>query len=382
MHVCVLMPVLDTFKGGNHLPLLGACPSVQFTVLTNRTKPQNPVLPPNVRVLTLPARIGSYYGGFADALFAQSVLRTYPPRHAFWTQFDVIHLNQTFGPALRRLRETGRPVCLLIHHPVTVDRALAMQESRWPVTLLWRLKYVLLWRWQRALCRSGIAVVTVSRTAAERIASDYGLDVSGIRVVPNGIEGGGAPSVSPAKTEFDVIAIGSFLHPRKGFPYLLKVYQSLSAAGYRLADVGRRSEQQKAQLSHIPHLRVFGTVGQEELLSLLGRSSALVSTALYEGFGLSLIEALAHGRPAFAFGGGAVEEVLSPIDPRLVSPLRDTAELVRRVQEFLRLPEAQRRERGENYRHAVLDRYSLVRSGQALQEFYDVLCRSTPIFRG
>lgn len=370
MHVCVLTPVLDAFKGGNHLPLLAAMPDIQFTILTNRTKPKNPDLPPNVKVETVKGRLGSYYYGWSDFLFARSVLKRYPARHSYWKQFDVIHLNQTMGPALLRLPQSGVPVCLLIHHPVTADRQVAIEESGFAQGLLWRLKYAALIAWQSRLCRALPHVVTVSHTAADRIASDYGCSREKICVVENGVDAEEFRQ-SQDEEEFDVISLGSFVHPRKGFRYLEAIYRKLAQEGFCIADVGRRSDEQRKTLQAIPNLRSFGTVEQAELLSLMQRSKVLISTSLYEGFGLSLIEALACGKPAFAFDAGAVKEVLAPIDPSLVSPLRDTTSLVRHVVAFLRLPAEERQRRGNAYRRAIEQRFPLRASAAALRAFYE-----------
>lgn len=370
MHVCVLTPVLDAFKGGNHLPLLAAMPDIQFTILTNRTKPKNPDLPPNVKVETVSARLGPYYYGWSDFLFARSVLKRYPAGHSYWKQFDVIHLNQTMGPALLRLPQSGVPVCLLIHHPVTADRQVAVEESGVMAGLLWRLKYAALVRWQGLLCRRLPHVITVSVTAAERIASDYRCGREKISIVENGVD---TEAFLPGdgEEEFDVIALGSFIHPRKGFRYLETAYRTLAAQGFTIADVGRRSEKQRAILQAIPNVRCFGTIEQEKLVLLVQRSRVLLSTSLYEGFGLSLIEALACGKPAFAFDAGAVKEVLGPIDFSFVSPLRDTASLTRHVADFLSLPREERQRRGEAYRQAVGKRFPLRASAMALRAFYE-----------
>lgn len=370
MHVCVVTTVFDAFKGGNHLPLFAALPDVTFTILTNTAKPKNPLLPSNVRILTLDRRIGPYYYGFGEYLFARAVLRMYPPGSPFWQQFDVIHCNQVLGFPFLRLRETRRPLLYFIHHPVSADRTIALEESSGFCSLHWRLKYALLLRWQRALVCGMPYVATVSRTAAQRIALDYGRPENDIAVIPNGVDGGLLSSGMETPKDFDVIAIGAFAHPRKGFRYLLAAYRVLAAAGYRVADVGRRSQEQREALATLTHVRVFGTVAPEELRSLLQRSAALISTSLYEGFGLSLIEALASGRPAFAFDAGAVREVLASIDPHLVIPLRDTEEMVRRVQAFLRLSSEERMWKGQYYRQEVLRLYSMERSAQALRALY------------
>ena len=369
MHVCVLQTVLTPFKGGNHLSLLAAASEVQFTIVCNRSRVQEDDLPSNVRVITVHGRTGPYYYGCKDFRFAQILLRIHPPISDFWKQFDVIHCNQVMGPALKKLRATDVPLLLLIHHPVTADREVALAESGLIAGLQWRARYALLSRWQKHMCAAAHHVATVSQTVKQRIADDYHCPEERISIVPNGVDG--AVFASPdGTTDFDVIAVGSFIHPRKGLPYLLQAYRALAAKGYRIADVGRRSDEQRASLQAIPGVTHYGTVPNDELVSLVKRSAVLISTSLYEGFGLSLIEALACGRPAFAFNGGAVDEVLSPIDADLVVPLRDMSTLVQRVDAFLQLPAAEREARGRGYRTAVLDRYPIKQSAAALTELY------------
>ncbi len=214
-------------------------------------------------------------------------------------------------------------------------------------------------------------VMTVSETVRQRLHADYGCNVERVHIVPNGVDGGIFHPMDSA--DFDVCAVGSFLHPRKGFRYLLEAYRELSASAaesrgspLRIADVGRRSAEQVAALQAIPNVKIHGTVPHERLVSIIRRSKVLISTSLYEGFGLSLIEALACGRPVVAFDSGAVREVLQPIEERLVVPRRDVAAMVERVREFADISQ----ERQEELRRKTLDLYSLEKSAVALQELY------------
>lgn len=365
------MPFLDVYKGGNHLPLFAAAKDISFTILTSRVIPAHAHLPPNVRVITLQVKLGSYYFGCADRRFARAVLRTYPVHHPFWQDFDVLHLNQVLGPQFARLRKTGVPVLYAVHHPVTADRAVAVEETQSCERLLWRAKYFFPVLWQRSLCRAIPQIMTVSQTVRDRLVREYGIAPTKIAIVQNGVD---ETRFTPAAEEppaFDVIAVGSFLHPRKGFPYLLKAYEELARAGVRIADVGKRSPAQRATLQSIRGVTCFGTVSDAEIPSLIRRSAVLISTSLYEGFGLSLIEALACGRPCIAFDAGAVREVLAPIDPSLVVPLRDTATLVLRVRALLARPAAERAAAGRALRSRVLERYPLAASARALQALYE-----------
>ncbi|NLG07437.1 glycosyltransferase family 4 protein [Candidatus Peribacteria bacterium] len=370
MHVCVLQISLDPCKGGSHLPLFAAAHDVQFTIVCNRSAVPATELPPNVRVITIPGRLGTYYYGCADFRFAQRLLRTYPPSCDFWKKFDLIHVNQTMGPALRRLRSCNRPLLFLIHHPVTADRDVSVAESHALRALRWRAKYALLLRWQRAMCGEADRVVTVSRSMQERIAADYGIDTGKIGVVPNGVDGDVFRPVPDETCKFDTIAVGSFLHPRKGFPYLLEAYKRLAASGRRIADVGRRSEAQEKAIDAIEGVQRFGTVDAYRLVYLVRHSRTLISTSLFEGFGLSLIEALACGHPAYAFAVGAVPEVLGSVDPSFVVQPRDVYALCAGIESYLELAPEERDMRSAQYRAAVLERYDMRKAASALQHAY------------
>lgn len=369
MRVCILSQSLDAYKGGNHLPLLAACPNTEFTVLTNRTKPKNPDLPKNVSVLTLNERIGSYYYGFADYLYAHYVLKKYPPSDPFWQQFDVIHLNQTMGTKMLELIKSGVPVLYSVHHPVTADLEVAVAESSFLEGLKWRAKYALLVRWQKKLCRKIPHVMTVSNTSSKRLQNDYQCPAKNIHVVYNGVDGTVFP-LGKDDAQYDTIALGSFIHPRKGFPYLAEVYKKLSAEGKKIADVGRRSQEQQEILFTIPGVTMFGMIEQDQLVSLVQDSKTLVLTSLYEGFGLSIIEALSTGRPPFPFDVGAVSEVLRPIDESLISPARDADVVAQKILEHLSLSVAERKNRGQKYRDIVLQMYSIEKAGQSLEVLY------------
>lgn len=373
----MLQTVLDPFKGGNHLPLFAACSDIEFTILCNRSKVPESDLPSNVSVVTVPGRTGPYYYGFSDFLFARSILKRFGVKDPFWQQFDVIHLNQVMGPALRKLQNTGVSLLFLIHHPVTADREVAVSESTLLQSLVWRLKYAALIHFQSCMCKAASRIVTVSHTMRKRIAADYGCLEEKISVVQNGVNGDLFTLTPDAECTYDVIALGSFIHPRKGFPYLLEVYKKLAASGKRIADVGRRSDEQRKALALIDGVTVHNMVDAEMLNDLVRKSRVLISVSLFEGFGLSLIEALACGHPCFAFGSGAVPEVLGSIDPDLIISPRDTVATIKAVEQYLSLASKERDAKGEHYRTAVLTQYPLASSASELQKVYTDMVKQT-----
>lgn len=369
MRICILQSSLDSFKGGNHLPLFAALKDVECVIVTQRCKLDTKELPKNVSVQMVPRARGPYYYGIADAGFASQILASFPADSVFWKQFDVIHINQVCSARLLRLRETRKPIVYAVHHPVTADRQVAVEESGLFGRILWNLRYARLCREQKKLCIGFSSVMTVSYTVQKRLRDDYGCDETGISVVPNGVDTQEfSPSSDPPLQ--DVIAIGSLLHPRKGFRYLADTYEKLSRAGFRIADVGRRSAVQQARLKEIPNVTVHGTVSREELLELLQRSRVLLSASLYEGFGLSLIEALACGVPVVAFGAGAVPEVLEKIRKDFVVGIRDTEALAHRAETIVKLAPQAYAQLSAEIRRSVTAAYPISAAAEALQNLY------------
>jgi N-acetylglucosaminyldiphosphoundecaprenol N-acetyl-beta-D-mannosaminyltransferase len=75
-------------------------------------------------------------------------------------------------------------------------------------------------------------------------------------------------------------------------------------------------------------LRLIDGASQEELRDWYRAADVCIqSPAPHEGFGLTLIEALASGTPAVGAAVGAVPETLAPLSPRLVAPSAAAADL-------------------------------------------------------
>jgi len=75
-----------------------------------------------------------------------------------------------------------------------------------------------------------------------------------------------------------------------------------------------------------PRLRVLGPVGREELEALLTSTRIFVLPTFYEGFGLSLLEAMASGHACACYDIPVVREVLG--DTGVLTPLGEPALLV------------------------------------------------------
>jgi len=96
--------------------------------------------------------------------------------------------------------------------------------------------------------------------------------------------------------------------PRKNLARLIQAWLPL-ANDYQLIIAGEQSWDGSEQISKNPNLRFMGRVTDQELAVLYHQSELFVYPSLYEGFGLPVLEAFAHGVPVVSSDIPAIREV-------------------------------------------------------------------------
>ena len=110
-------------------------------------------------------------GGFSEPY-------TFGERMAKWalnnyTQFDVVHDNQTLAWGLLKLKDLGVPVVGTIHHPITMDKKIDIQHAE---TISLKL---LKWRWysflnmQIRVARKLDPIIVVSENTRKDLEKDF-----------------------------------------------------------------------------------------------------------------------------------------------------------------------------------------------------------------
>jgi len=231
-----------------------------------------------------------------------------PPRPA-WRR--VLAERRTLPSLLRELGATVLdhgflplprvpvPACLLVH-----DTRAADGLSRWPAGLATAVL--------GQSCRRAAAIVVPSAWTRTRL-HDLGVGGALPAVVANGVEL--PPSSGDTPIADHLLHVGH-LDPRKHLAVLLRALAlvaptrrpSLVLVGRDAGD-GARLRRLASRTGTTTHVRFAGVVDDAAIAALYRTARAVVVPSLHEGFGLCVLEGLAHGRPVLASSNGALPEV-------------------------------------------------------------------------
>jgi glycosyltransferase involved in cell wall biosynthesis len=169
--------------------------------------------------------------------------------------------------------------------------------------------------------------IAISQTTASDMRELWGMGSDRIRIVPNGVDEeftvGDRQAARAAVRErwgIDapfVLHVGS-IEPRKGLDVLVAAAARARArdAAWRLVLVGapRPMGQHTVDAARASGaVDLLGSVDDAELLDLYRAAEVLAAPALYEGFGIPPLEAMACGTPVVIAGGsGGLEEISGP----------------------------------------------------------------------
>lgn len=151
------------------------------------------------------------------------------------------------------------------------------------------------------------------------IMQSYGCNKVRI-VIPHGVE---LPHVvKPMPSRFAVGYLGQ-AGPDKGIPYLMRAWAKLNYMDANLLVAGNQID---GFLGHVRNNRggnvhLMGFV--KSTSDLFNACSVYVQPSVTEGFGIEILEAMAHGRPVIASEGAGASELVEDGVTGFVIPIRD-----------------------------------------------------------
>jgi glycosyltransferase involved in cell wall biosynthesis len=286
--------------------------------------PQDPFRVPTLRELSDPINLMEWLGvstmGFPEPFTFG--LRAYQYLKTSLRNYDIVHDNQSLSYGIWAMHKLA-PTIATIHHPITVDRKIAIRSVSSP------LKKLKAWRWhsfigmQKRVSRTLPRIITVSNSARNDISRDFRIPASKFSIVPNGINTKLFYPLHQIEREQNrVIVTNSADTPLKGLFFLFQAVAELE----KIQDIS---------------ITVVGEPKKDsdmvkEFVQQYARAAVAVVPSVYEGFGLPAGEAMACGVPVISTTGGALPEVIG--DAGILVKPANSAALAGAMRELLNNP--------------------------------------------
>ena len=322
--------------------------------------------------------------GFGEPLaFSKRIRKIMRTRRA---DFDIIHDNQCLGTGIAGLVKDGWPFLETLHHPITVDRSIALDHAETPWKRFTTRRWFGFLRMQVRVAKNMPALLTVSHNSKVDINAQMKVPLERMTVVPVGVDADVfRPYEGVTAVPGRLMVTSSSDVPMKGLVPLLEAVAKLrTERDIELVVIGKprpggRVATTMERLGLTDIVRTVSGVSDEELARLYGEAEVAIVPSLYEGFSLPAIEAMSCGVPVVGTTGGAIPEVVgtsgetgllvTPNDPdALVGAIRtllDDRELAARL--------------GANGRQRVIERFTWQVTARGTAACYDAILSGQPL---
>lgn len=220
-----------------------------------------------------------------------------------------------FSPAHYAPRFCPVPIVTTIH-----DVAYFYYPQEFVQKDLYQLK-----NWTQYSIARSKKVIAVSKTTKKDIMKFYGTPDEKIEVIYNGFEKSEpqtASSFEQIGKQYSVhrhkyLLYVSTLQPRKDVPTLIDAFAKLKETHpeFKLVIVGRKGWMfdeifERARKNNVEESVVFtGYLPDDEVVALYRNAFCYVLPSLYEGFGITILEAMSHGCPVITTYASSLPEV-------------------------------------------------------------------------
>jgi len=279
-----------------------------------------------------------------------------------YKKYDVIHDNQSLSYSMLKIQKLGVPVVTTIHHPIIIDRDLAIKAAK----SLWQAMGIIRWYafadMQLKVAKKLSHFITGSQNSYRQIIDIFKLPKDSLRVIYDGVDSAVFNQTPEIKRSINrLLVINSGDTPLKGLKYLLEAVAALKLERkVQLTVVGKPMKNGYTQglvesLGIADCVTHLGQVTTDELVRHYSTATMVVVPSVYEGFGLPAAEAMCCRTPVVSTTAGALPEIVG--DAGILVPPADTRALVEAISSLLDDPH-RRNDLGEKGHRRVIDMFN------------------------
>jgi MMP alpha-(1->4)-mannosyltransferase len=337
--------------------------------------PDDPFRMPSLKELSDPVNFMEWLGvstmGFPEpftfGIRAYRFLKKRPHK------YDIVHDNQSISYGIRSINRFV-PTIATIHHPITVDRDLAVKAASSFWAKIKQLRWYSFIGMQKRVARSLSRIITVSKSSMNDISRDFNIPQQRFNIIPNGIDTDLFHPIPEIKREKNrIIVTSSAETPLKGLRYLLEAVAEISTnRKIKLVVVGTlknngKIERLLTKLGIKECVTFTGCIENDAFVQHYAKAFLAIVPSVYEGFGFPAGEAMACGLPVISTTGGALPEVVGNAG-MLVPPANPKA-LVKAILTLMDHPE-QAKQMGRDGFNRVRDYFTWKRAAELTVEAY------------
>lgn len=261
------------------------------------------------------------------------------------------HLFLTTAQAIKKAKKLSIPSVATVHG--------VMAERNAFVNLA---QYVYLYTVGSWIFKNVDRIICLTESDAREIIS-YRCPSEKIRIIPNAVD---TSRFKPAMEcqENLVVWVGRFV-PEKGLDYLIEaakiVAREFKDVEFMLVGYGplrgnfRKLAYHFGLLNNV--IRFAGPLGRDQVANILGKASVFVLPSLKEGLPLSLLEAMACGKPVIGSDVSGINDVIIHGENGILVPPRKPETLAHWILTLLN-DENLRKRLGQTARQRIVEKYS------------------------
>ena len=247
--------------------------------------------------------------------------------------FDIILDNQSLCGSLLKIQDL-LPLAVTIHHPITKDHKLEMQNaSNWKERLS-SMRWHNFLPMQKRVAPKLNKIICVSAPSKEDIVKEFLVEDNKIEVILNGIDiNRFVPSPSDSVKANRIITTASADIPLKGLKYLIQALPEIlkSFPKTTLTVIGKAPSNSEVSrlISNLDLKEIISFksgISENEIVDLYHTSEVAVIPSLYEGFGFGAGEAMACGVPLISTHSGGLKEVVGDCAIKILPSSADEIE--------------------------------------------------------